>query len=446
MGGMMRSRLTFLVTSVCLLTILAAPQPRLAAASEHRFIVRTSSLLDPTGVVRTACAIAGCEVQYGLGDPLGQLFLVTAPILDPDAYVLLLESLLGISHAEVDRVGRTRQTSGDVPPALAARGTIDFFGVQARAGFVQQPAVEILGIDTARQRFGLTGRGVTVAIIDTGVDPNHPLLKRVLLTGYDFTRGRDGGSELSDVDQSTMAVLDDGKPGWVNQSTMAVLDQSTMAVLDGPEYAAFGHGTMVAGAIHRVAPRARLLPLKAFGADGSGYTSDVLRASYYAVRKGAKVISMSFSFAAASPELQRAVEYATARGVVAVASAGNDGEEKLVYPAAFKTVIGVASSADSDTLSRFSNYGQSLAWIAAPGEAIVTTYPFGSYAAAWGTSFSTPFAAGTAALLAEVSSRLNAAEAAAATGNAVWISPDVARGRLDITAAISAWRARLGLW
>ena len=445
MGVTMRSRLTFLFTAFCLLTLLAAPQPRLAAATEHRFIVRTSSLLDPAGVLRTVCAIAGCRVNYGLGDPLGQVFLVTAPILDPDAYLVLLRGLPGIRHVEIDQVARTRQTSDEVPPSLVPSGTVDFLGTPARAGYVQQPAVEIMGIDTARQQFGLTGKGVTVAIIDTGVDPTHPVLKRVLLSGYDFTRGREGGSELNDLDQSTMAVLDNAKPGRVNQSTMAVLDQSTMAVLDGPEYSAFGHGTMVAGAIHRVAPRARLLPLKAFGADGSGYTSDVLRATYYAVRASAKVINMSFSFADASPELQRAVDFATGRGIVSVASAGNDGAQTLVYPAALNNVIGVASSADIDTISVFSNYGQALAWIAAPGEAIITTYPFGSYAAAWGTSFSAPFAAGTAALLAEVSPRVNAAEAAAAEGHAVWISHDVARGRLDIPAAISAWRARLGL-
>ena len=109
----------------------------------------------------------------------------------------------------------------------------------------------------------------------------------MLVPGYDFTRNREGGAEQGDISQSTMAVLD-GKPGFVNQSTMAVLDQSTMAVLDGPEYAAFGHGTIVAGVIHLAAPRAKILPLKAFRADGSGYASDVLRAIYMASNQGAR--------------------------------------------------------------------------------------------------------------------------------------------------------------
>jgi subtilisin family serine protease len=107
--------------------------------------------------------------------------------------------------------------------------------------------------------------------------------------------------------------------------------------------------------------------------------------------------------------------------------------------------MGVASTTNWDTLSHFSNFGTTVAWLAAPGEAIVSTYPFGSYAAAWGTSFSTPFVAGTAALLAENSVLITNAQAADATGNAVWISWDVYKGRLHAPTAIRAWRKRLGI-
>src|SRR5437773_10858972 len=87
----------------------------------------------------------------------------------------------------------------------------------------------------------------------------------------------------------------DCAPARVNQSTAAVLDQSTAAVLDGKvQYAAFGHGTMVMGVIHLVAPTAKLLPLKAFHSDGTGNLSDILRAIYYAVQNNASVINMSF--------------------------------------------------------------------------------------------------------------------------------------------------------
>ena len=109
-----------------------------------------------------------------------------------------------------------------------------------------------------------------------------------------------------------------------------------------------------------------------------------------------------------------------------------------VYPASYAKVIGVASTTDWDVLSSFSNFGTSVAWLAAPGEAIVSTYPFGTYAAAWGTSFSTPFAAGTAALLAESSSSISSSQAADAEGHGVWISWEVAKGRLHAPTAIRA--------
>jgi len=225
----------------------------------------------------------------------------------------------------------------------------------------------------------------------------------------------------------------------VNQSTAAVLDQSTAAVLDGTPYAAFGHGTMVLGVIHLVAPKAELMPLKAFHSDGTGYLSDIVRAVYYAVQNGANVINMSFDFMTPSQEMKLAMTYAEQQNVVSVASAGNDGKEEIVYPAAYTdTVMGVASTSDVDTRSSFSNYGDALVWVAAPGEAIVTTYPFGSYAAGWGTSFSAPFVSGGVALLLGVNTNLNESSAKQALAHAIWISPDLNNGRVDLYQAVGA--------
>jgi hypothetical protein len=93
----------------------------------------------------------------------------------------------------------------------------------------------------------------------------------------------------------------------VNQSTAAVLEQSTAAVLEGSQYAAFGHGTMVLGVVHLVAPTAQLLPLKTFKSDGTANLSDILRAIYYAVQQGnANVINMSFEMKISSTELRLA--------------------------------------------------------------------------------------------------------------------------------------------
>jgi len=132
---------------------------------------------------------------------------------------------------------------------------------------IQQKQDRIRGID---QRFAATGTG-TVAVIDTGVDPNHPALQGILVAGYDFTRNQFGfATEMGDISQSTAAVVDGSSAAYVNGSTEADIDQSTAAVVDNPQYAAFGHGTMVAGVIHLVAPRALIMPLKAFGAAGTG--------------------------------------------------------------------------------------------------------------------------------------------------------------------------------
>lgn len=221
--------------------------------------------------------------------------------------------------------------------------------------------------------------------------------------------------------------------------------QSVAAVVDNPEYAAFGHGTMVAGVVHLVAPRAYILPLKAFKADGTGYTSDVIRAVYRAVHANANVLNMSFNFVGPSQELSQAITYANKNDVICVASAGNDGRSVAVYPAAYSNrVMGVASTSNTDTRSWFSNYGQPGVFVAAPGEGVVTTYPWGAYAAAWGTSFSAPFVSGAAALLLDVAGA-NESNASQSIAHAKWISSDLGHGRLDLDQAVAAWRSALGL-
>jgi subtilisin family serine protease len=163
------------------------------------------------------------------------------------------------------------------------------------------------------------------------VDPTHPALRSVLLSGYDFTRNQNGGSERTDVNapapDSGLAAT-----ALVNQRTVAVLDQRTVAVLDDQKYSAFGHGTMTAGLVHLVPPQAKIMPLKAFRADGTAYNSDILRAIYYAVKNGADIMNMSFNYTSNSPELAKAIRYANSQGVLSVASAGNDGKRTVTYP------------------------------------------------------------------------------------------------------------------
>src|SRR5207245_8557297 len=109
------------------------------------------------------------------------------------------------------------------------------------------------------------------------------------------------------------------------------------------------------------------------------------------------VKTMNERVATSSHEMVSAIKYATRHQVICVASPGNDGKDEYVYPAALGNVMGVASTTNNDTLSSFSNYGDDVVWVAAPGEGIITTYPFGTYAAGWGTSFSTPMVSAAAA-------------------------------------------------
>jgi subtilisin family serine protease len=233
--------------------------------------------------------------------------------------------------------------------------------------------------------------------------------------------------------------MSDASSATVNQRTVAVLDQPTVAVLDGSGYSAFGHGTMTAGIVHLVAPQAKIMPLKAFGPNGSGYESDILRAIYYAAANGANVMNMSFDFSNNSKELATAVKYVQGKGIIVVASAGNDGKYEFVYPGALPNVINVASTSNQDVQSTFSNYGTPPVFMAAPGEGIMTLYPWGTYAAGWGTSFSTPMVAGTAALM--LGRNGNCTPAKVAYGlrhDAIIFNPQLGSGRLDTYLAVKS--------
>lgn len=446
---------------VCVLLLLCGLWPAKASA-DNRFIVRTTLDLQTLQAVCNPPLLPPiCTVVSGLGDPLGQLFLITSP-LNLDGLLDLPGNLLGIVHAEVDQllnlfpIGSLNVLPSSLPAGLMSdRTPVPYLnsGGTVWNSYANQPAARIVRVSDAQSQFGVTGVGI-VADIDTGVDPTHPALQSALLPGYDFTRNQPGGSELTDVSPASCPFTScppppcpDCSSAQVNQSTAAVLDQSTAAVLDCNQqtpcqYAAFGHGTMVMGVIHLVAPTAQLMPLKTFRADGTGFLSDIVRAVYYAVQNNAQVINMSFDTQAYSRELNKALNYARQNNVISVASAGNEGQSApplTVYPAEWQNdVMGVASTSDQDTRSSFSNYGNAVVWVAAPGEAIVTTYPFGTYSAGWGTSFSAPFVSGGSALLLAGQGNVNESRAARAMAHAQPVGPQMGHGRLDLVQALGA--------
>jgi len=394
-----------------LLTIFALILTTLpASAGTISYLLRTPTAAQAQAV----CQRYNLQFVASLGH--ADLFLVQASdALPPDVLKQWVKNDSDVENLEVDRqanVVETSPVSGPYIPSLPLTqyvtdgNLIKLYGATAWAGYVQQPAVYLTNASSAiGQNF--IGTGTVVAVIDTGVDGGNPILAPVVVSGYDFTRNAAGAaSDLADVDpakaaalqQRTVAVLDPYSVVQLNPYSSAFLEQRTVAVLDPYNLPALlGHGTMVAGLVHLVAPGAQIMPLKAFRADGSSSLSNIVQAIYYATDNGANIINMSFEMPQISDELARAINYANRNGVICVASTGNDGQRTFVYPAGLSGVIGVASVSQSNLASSFTNYGKDLVTVATVGEGLVTTY-FGShYAAVWGTSFSSALVAGAAA-------------------------------------------------
>jgi len=439
-----------------LITLAPAPQP------STEFLLHAS----PDSIQNVA-ARHGLTIIRALDVPPYDVFLVTAANvstngtgraddLTPEQKVTEISADAEVVDVELNAVAtapevpsglRLDQSPVSILDALTAPALVSFAGAEVWNQYVAQAAVNAIHLPDSRSL--ATGAGVIVAIIDTGVDPHHPLLQASLVPGYDFITDVQGpGSEWSDVgsgvaavlDQSPVSILDSVSPVALNPSTLAILDQPRVAALTTLQLpAAFGHGTMVAGIVHLVAPSARIMPLKAFSAIGTSRVFDIVRAIYYAVDHGARVINMSFSTTTWSPEITHAINTATDRGVICVASAGNLGQELLVYPGAQRNVLGIGSTnaATPPARSIFSNYGDSLVSLAAPGEGIITTYPGGGYAGAWGTSFSAPMVAGAAALLVQIDPTITYSEAASLLGRAdAMARSGLGKGRLNLSGAL----------
>lgn len=410
----------------------------------NRYIVRTSGgLLD----LPILCKLLLCQILQPLDGVGNQLFLVGgSSSQDPNLILSILRAVPGVLNAELDQLVNLNPGVAQAdapPPSLVDTTPVSYYGSTVWSGYVNQPAAQIIRLSQAQHQFNVSGSGI-IADIDTGVDPNHPVLRPVLLPGYDFVRNQVGGSEMNDLPNGasqTETACDTCQPNQVNQHSIAMVDQLSVAMVDGNGMGAFGHGTMVAGVLHLVAPTARILPLKAFGPDGSGDLANILRAIYFATQNGATVVNMSFDLTTPSEELSNAISAAQKKGVIFVASSGNDGKMEMVYPAGITNVVGVASTNFQDQRSTFSNYGYQIVWVAAPGEAIVTTYPFGTYAAAWGTSFSAPMVSGGVNLMRALKPGTTLTQSQLAVAQAQpLVAYGMGAGRVDLVRALTAVR------
>lgn len=208
------------------------------------------------------------------------------------------------------------------------------------------------------------GEGITVAILDEGMDVTHPEFKGKIVAPYDSTR-------------QLPFITDKGI-----------------------------HGTHVAGIIGAtfddrgvvgVAPAVNLMPIDIFEGENAKI-SDAIRGISHAVKNGAKVINMSFGTYDRNSALEAALQDARSKGVTLVAAAGNDDIDAPFYPAAYKDVLAVGAVTMDNGIADFTNYG-SFIDVVAPGENIYSSLPNGRYGFMSGTSMSTPIVSGLAALL-----------------------------------------------
>jgi subtilisin family serine protease len=248
--------------------------------------------------------------------------------------------------------------------------------------------------------------GVVIAVLDTGVDAQHPDLAGATVSGYDF-------------------VNDDSDPAD-----------------DG------GHGTAAAGVIAaRTNNRegqsglcwvCSLMPVKVLNSKGAGKTSTIAGGIVWAVDHGARVVNMSLGGPGTTSALQAAVDYAASKGAVLVASAGNSGVDTPFYPAAYNNVvIGVAATTESDARYSWSNYGD---WVqvAAPG---CNTAPRagGGYVEFCGTSSAAPMVSGIAGLAFALNPRASRVEVEQAIARSATPLPGVARyGRVNAPTVMTA--------
>lgn len=243
----------------------------------------------------------------------------------------------------------------------------------------------LLGITIAQQRS--TGRGVVVAVVDTGIDATHPQLAGKVLPGFNF---RTNSTDTADVGDG---VDNDG---------------------DGSPDESVGHGTFVAGLVSRVAPEALLLPVVVLDDEGFCSVYDVAKAIFYAIDRGVEVINVSIGSTYDGAVLEEALMEAQSRGIVVVGAAGNINADRREFPASEDDfAFGVAALDELSIKAPFSSYAKQT-FLSAPGtskplggnpnvldpnRSIYSLIPNSGYAAWEGTSLSAPLVSGAAALI-----------------------------------------------
>lgn len=295
-----------------------------------------------------------------------------------------LDKLLFSDAIEEDYLSYVRYAEAlytDQTPEGATGSTL-VDAIDDQSLFDNQYARTKLNLDVAQPLS--TGAGVTVAVLDTGVDLAHPMLSGSIAPGgYNFI---DDNADVDDVGSG----MDEDGDGLVDEQV--------------------GHGTFVAGLIVFVAPDAKILPVRVVDGEGRGDLWTLARGMFHAIDRGVEVINVSISSTYGSEAVEDAVAEAASLGIPVVAAAGNCGNEKpREFPAMESDAFGVAALDHNDVKADFSNYNDRL-FISAPGDSnldgspdpaqsIVSLQKNGGYAYWEGTSMASPMVAGTVALV-----------------------------------------------
>lgn len=241
---------------------------------------------------------------------------------------------------------------------------------------------------------GVSGQGVVVAVVDTGVDYNHPDLDENIWVNSGEIPG-------NGIDDDGNGFTDDYY-GWdfAGWNFEFKPDNDPMDEI--------GHGTHVAGIIAAeengrfvvgVAPKAKIMAIKVFAAAGYATARTVSDGILYAAKNGARIINLSLGSYYYSRAMEEAIKFATSRGVLVVAAAGNDWWDLPSYPAAYEDVISVGSTDEEGKRSWFSNFGKID--LVAPGSYVESLEMDGRTVVYSGTSMAAPHVCGVAALVLE---------------------------------------------
>lgn len=326
-----------------------------------RVIVR---LAPGTGAEAIAAQTGAQVLRKG---PLNYATLQIPSNLDLQKALTELKQLPGVETAAPSRLYKV----GEAGPAFQ----VSSLGSVADAGYKDQWGLDKTGVPKAWE-LGATGQGITIAVIDTGVDINHPDLKDKIVPGYNAITA---STDLKSVRDNN------------------------------------GHGTHVAGiaaaarngeGVVGVAYDAKIMPIKAMDRYGEGTDDVIADGIVWAADHGAKIINLSLGSDAQEEILKEAISYARARGSLIVAAAGNlqgdgSGTAGIDYPAADPDVIAVTATDQNDKVAGFSKTGPQ-AVLAAPGVNILSDYWSANrsgYAYSDGTSMAAPLVAGAAALV-----------------------------------------------